>query len=52
MDTILGTEKINPKEFTPSTPIPNQIPLPMKRPKEVEDRSDDGGFLDYLKKLF
>jgi len=53
MDTILGTEKINPKEFTPSTPIPNQIPLPMKRPKEVEDRNDEGGgFIDYLRKLF
>tara|TARA_S200002703_G_scaffold127635_1_gene114292 strand:- start:22 stop:2583 length:2562 start_codon:yes stop_codon:yes gene_type:complete len=53
MDTILGTEKINPKEFTPSTSIPNQIPLPMKRPKEVEDRNDEGGgFMDYLRKLF
>ena len=52
MDTILGAEKITPEQFKPSTPIPNEVTLPMKRPKEVEDRSDDGGFLDYLKKLF
>ena len=53
MDTILGTEKITPEQFKPSTPIPNEVTLPMKRPKEVEDRSDDGGgFLDYLRKLF
>jgi len=53
MDTILGTEKITPEQFKPSTSIPNEIPLPMKRPKEVEDRSDDGGgFIDYLRKLF
>ena len=42
MDTILGTEKITPEQFKPSTPIPNEVTLPMKRPKEVEDRSDDG----------
>ena len=53
MDTILGTEKITPEQFKPSTPIPNEVTLPMKRPKEVEDRSDDGGgFIDYLRKLF
>ena len=53
MDTILGTEKITPEQFKPSTPIPNEVTLPMRRPKEVEDRSDDGGgFIDYLRKLF
>ncbi len=52
MDTKLSTETISPKQFKPSTPIPSDIPLPMKRPDEVKDRSDDGGFLDYLRKLF
>jgi len=52
MDTKLGTETISPEQFKPSTPITSDIPLPMKRPDEVKDRSDDGGFLDYLRKLF
>ena len=52
MDTKLGTETISPKQFKPSTPIPSDIPLPMKRPDEVKDRSDDGGFIDYLRRLF
>ena len=53
MDTKLSTQTISPKQFEPSTPIPNNIPLPMRRPKEVEDRNDDGGgFIDYLRRLF
>ena len=52
MDTKLGTQTISPEQFKPSTPITSDIPLPMKRPDEVKDRSDDGGFLDYLRKLF
>jgi hypothetical protein len=52
MDTKLSTKTISPKQFEPSTPIPSNIPLPMKRPDEIKDRSDDGGFLDYLRKLF
>ena len=53
MDTKLSTQTISPKQFEPSTPIPNNIPLPMRRPKEVEDRNDDGGgFIDYLRSLF
>jgi len=52
MDTKLGTETISPEQFKPSTPITSDIPLPMSRPDEVKDRSDDGGFIDYLKKLF
>ena len=53
MDTKLGTQTISPKQFEPSTQIPNNIPLPMRRPKEVEDRNDDGGgFIDYLRRLF